>query len=363
MKRIIYLLISFLFFACQDYLSENFCEQKLFSYGGDNEFAKSFIDKAIQSSECLEQIKESIGKNSTLLWEETMFGFSGIYQLHYTIPVLNIHQQRVESCLIFEVANNGTLQFKELLNKARLNEIPVHERFLYSLKFYKLKLRGVNVPVAMYEFADRLNGSMMRVNHEFVALSRSADGEVYISMTFDIDYRRNDIKYPDRFGKLADSDIADAITNAFRLMASDMYIYGNLVKYGGGRIEFRLNSAHGNMFYSEVVYAVEAFIDYFEKCLADFFYFSIPEISYQYVVYFSDGSISGGGNSTSLPNPELGEEPNFIMPSVDLTIVDNFVPYRTSGDCMKGCKEIMSNYGFDAGSPNSVYQLKIELKA
>lgn len=123
----------------------------------------------------------------------------------------------------------------------------------------------------------------------------------------------------------------------------------------GGRIEFRLNSAHGNMFYSEVVYAVEAFIDYFEKCLADFFYFSIPEISYQYVVYFSDGSISGGGNSTSLPNPELGEEPNFIMPSVDLTIVDNFVPYRTSGDCMKGCKEIMSNYGFDAGQPNSVY--------
>lgn len=140
MKRIIYLLISFLFFACQDYLSENFCEQKLFSYGGDNEFAKSFIDKAIQSSECLEQIKESIGKNSTLLWEETMFGFSGIYQLHYTIPVLNIHQQRVESCLIFEVANNGTLQFKELLNKARLNEIPVHERFLYSLKFYKIEI-------------------------------------------------------------------------------------------------------------------------------------------------------------------------------------------------------------------------------
>ena len=40
---------------------------------------------------------------------------------------------------------------------------------------------------------------------------------------------------------------------------------------------------------------------------------------------------------------------------------NNFVGYNVSKDCMKGCKEIMSNYGIDPpGSSANVYQLLFE---
>ena len=40
---------------------------------------------------------------------------------------------------------------------------------------------------------------------------------------------------------------------------------------------------------------------------------------------------------------------------------NNFVGYDVSQDCMKGCKEIMSNYGIDPpGSSANVYQLLFE---
>ena len=387
MKHSIYFLIVGLFWGCmieEGELPDMHPSKTQKSHG----LALFFEQKLRNDIQTRSQKMDTVYKHHTLLIENVRLGYSKQYGGYYFIVPLRRNQTgEIDAGLVYPLQDGEDLTLSsefaptQLLDQSALNATPDSCRFLLSNKFLTWKKKGLSVSRSLYAYAESLDGksiftpssqpsvgntSSLRPN-----LTRSAQDYPY-EATIYINYNMTPYVYGDGIGVTASLPSIEARRNVFVSTFEHLefvegvgdceltsigaeYVHLEMTVDGIGVVEEAvqlLMIVSTSRFQSE--YGIEEVSYYYDYTLTlDSDIISVGSgVGGGNVGEDTGGGTSGGGNN-STPGGENG-----IKPNVELMDISKFVAYN--GDCLTTCIAFLQNYNCPPGSPEYVYQLRIE---